>query len=96
MVKVRKVKESLALQDLVYKKELVSGQRVCLVLPLKKSSVRKRQFKMVRGTFVCGWDSLCSCCVPFCGSFFFARVEKADGSKIILVDEYNGKDAFVQ
>lgn len=86
-VPVLKVKDSLHLLDLHYADKLQNGQRVNLLLPLKKASTRKRRWKFVRGTLQ--WDNFRNC--ECCGPFRRVSVLKADGTVVLLLDEWKGQ-----
>jgi len=83
---VRKVGSSLALKDLYHARKVASGDRVCFLLPLRKSKQKKRRWKFVRGTLWLSYYTYCPCC----GAFFKAEIEKADGTKVLLCDDYRG------
>lgn len=83
--KVVKVGDSLKLTDLYHAGAYTSGDKVCFMLPLKKSKRRNRCWKFVKGTLHWSYNTYCECCGPE----FDAYILKADGSKVVLVRNYS-------
>lgn len=89
--KARKLRSSFEVQDLWYAGKLVDGEKVCLLLPLKKSRTLKGRFKFVRGVFRASHKTYCECCGPE----FLAYLYKADGTKLCLAGGWRGgSDVF--
>lgn len=87
--KVVKVKSQFHLKDLYYAEKLKSGDKVCLSLPLRfKAKQTKRKYKFARGVLTMKFYRTCECCGPW----FYATLEKADGTKLILADDLSRFD----
>ncbi len=90
--KVVKVSSQFQLRDFFYSEKLKTGEKVCLLLPLRPNAKHtKRKFKFAKGILKMRFVTYCDCCGPD----FQASLTKADGTVIELSNGYRSSKAVL-